>query len=106
MEHFLPVPMTLSLLYLRIVRIIVYLNFDSWYFKAVIIRLETDNTAQFSSYDFYLYLPTLVEPVKDIAETFSLLLNIRPINPAFSLDVVTTLITPNLNWKPNGYEFY
>ena len=41
-----------------------------------------------------LYLPTFVEPVNDIAATFVLLRNAFPTVDAFSLEDVTTLITP------------
>ena len=41
-----------------------------------------------------LYLPTFVDPVNDIAATFVLLHNALPTEDAFSLEDVTTLITP------------
>ena len=44
---------------------------------------------------FCLHSPTLVEPVKDIADIFGLLHIVRPMAEAFSLEAVITFITPN-----------
>ena len=46
---------------------------------------------------FWLHSPTLVEPVKDIADIFGLLHIVRPMADAFSLEAVITFITPNEN---------
>ena len=55
----------------------------------IVFNLEYD-----IQFDVILYLPTFVDPVNDIAATFVLLHNAFPTEDAFSLEDVTTLITP------------